>query len=115
ALETPGGLKIQTIHAFCEKLLRRFPLEAQVSPGFTVLDDASAALVAAEARDGVARRALAGEPLLADAYARFAVALDFGAFEAMFAAFETRREALAAYIARCGGLAGVPAAAAQAC
>jgi ATP-dependent helicase/nuclease subunit A len=26
ALETPGGLKIQTIHAFCEKLLRRFPL-----------------------------------------------------------------------------------------
>jgi ATP-dependent helicase/nuclease subunit A len=34
ALETPGGLKIQTIHAFCEKLLRRFPLEAGVSPGF---------------------------------------------------------------------------------
>ena len=32
ALETPGGLKIQTIHAFCEKLLRRFPLEAWVSP-----------------------------------------------------------------------------------
>ena len=28
ALETPGGLKIQTIHAFCEALLRRFPLEA---------------------------------------------------------------------------------------
>src|SRR4051794_18028491 len=25
ALETPGGLKIQTIHAFCEKLLKRFP------------------------------------------------------------------------------------------
>ena len=36
ALETPGGLKIQTIHAFCEKLLRRFPLEAGVSPGFQV-------------------------------------------------------------------------------
>jgi len=36
ALETPGGLKIQTIHAFCEKLLRRFPLEAGVSPGFRV-------------------------------------------------------------------------------
>ena len=28
ALETPGGLKIQTIHAFCDTLLRRFPLEA---------------------------------------------------------------------------------------
>ena len=33
ALETPGGLKIQTIHAFCEKLLRRFPLEAGSRPG----------------------------------------------------------------------------------
>ncbi|NOZ33204.1 MAG: UvrD-helicase domain-containing protein, partial [Alphaproteobacteria bacterium] len=30
ALETPGGLKINTIHAFCEKVLRRFPLEAGV-------------------------------------------------------------------------------------
>ena len=34
ALETPGGLKIQTIHAFCEALLRRFPLEAGVAPQF---------------------------------------------------------------------------------
>lgn len=40
ALETPGGLKIQTIHSFCESLLRRFPVESGVSPGFTVIDDA---------------------------------------------------------------------------
>ena len=39
ALETPGGLKIQTLHGFCEKLLRRFPLEARLSPAFHVLDD----------------------------------------------------------------------------
>jgi len=38
ALETPGGLKIQTIHAFCERLLQRFPLEAGVAPHFSVLD-----------------------------------------------------------------------------
>src|SRR6478735_8384547 len=43
ALETPGGLKIQTIHAFCEKLLRRFPIEAGITPGFRVMDDAAAA------------------------------------------------------------------------
>src|SRR5690606_34203925 len=49
ALETPGGLKIQTIHAFCEQLLKRFPLEAGVSPRFSVMDDAEAALIAAEA------------------------------------------------------------------
>ena len=42
ALETPGGLKIQTIHAFCESVLRRFPLEAGVSPGFTVVEDGDA-------------------------------------------------------------------------
>src|SRR6266850_42058 len=27
ALETPGGLKIQTIHSFCQHLLARFPVE----------------------------------------------------------------------------------------
>ncbi len=42
ALETPGGLKIQTIHAFCERLLSRFPLEAGVPPSFRVLDDQTA-------------------------------------------------------------------------
>jgi ATP-dependent helicase/nuclease subunit A len=42
ALETPGGLKVQTIHAFCESLLRRFPLEAGAPPGFSTLDDTEA-------------------------------------------------------------------------
>ncbi len=39
ALETPGGLKIQTIHAFCEKLLHLFPVEAGLAPGFSVMDE----------------------------------------------------------------------------
>jgi ATP-dependent helicase/nuclease subunit A len=42
AIETPGGLKVQTIHAFCEQLLQRFPLEAGVTPGFKILDDEDA-------------------------------------------------------------------------
>ena len=42
ALETPGGLKIQTIHSFCDALLRRFPLEAGVAPQFKVLEDRQA-------------------------------------------------------------------------
>ncbi len=40
ALETPGGLKIQTIHAFCGGLLHRFPFEAGVAAGFRELDEA---------------------------------------------------------------------------
>lgn len=39
ALETPGGLRIETIHAFCARVLRRFPLEAGVSPGFSEIED----------------------------------------------------------------------------
>ena len=41
ALETPGGLKVQTIHAFCTRLLHQFPFEANVAARFTVLDEAS--------------------------------------------------------------------------
>ena len=50
AIETPGGLKIQTIHAFAEALLQRFPLEANLSGRFRVLDDVRAADLYAEAR-----------------------------------------------------------------
>ncbi|WP_180966949.1 double-strand break repair helicase AddA [Cohaesibacter celericrescens] len=39
ALETPGGLKIQTLHAFAERLLHQFPLEANVPAHFEILDD----------------------------------------------------------------------------
>src|SRR5262245_50153461 len=39
ALETPGGLKIQTIHGFCARLLRQFPFEAQVAARFRVLEE----------------------------------------------------------------------------
>ncbi|MEX0968825.1 MAG: double-strand break repair helicase AddA [Paracoccaceae bacterium] len=54
ALETPGGLKIQTIHAFCESLLRRFPLEAGLSPNFELLDDRAAELLRRDIRDEMA-------------------------------------------------------------
>ncbi len=43
ALETPGGLKVQTIHAFCAHLLHLFPFEANVAARFTVLDEAAEA------------------------------------------------------------------------
>jgi len=106
ALETPGGLKIQTIHAFCEKVLKRFPLEAGVPPGFRVMDEPAAAAVAAAARRNVAHHVLNVPSPLADAYGRLAVSLDFRRFQAMFAEFEARRGALAAFFEREGGLGG---------
>ncbi|MFY0681965.1 MAG: double-strand break repair helicase AddA [Thalassovita sp.] len=48
AIETPGGLKIQTIHSFCSSLLRRFPLEARVSPQFAEMEDRAAAQLRTE-------------------------------------------------------------------
>ncbi len=51
AIETPGGLRIQTIHSFCSSLLRRFPLEAQVSPQFKEMEDRSAELLRADILD----------------------------------------------------------------
>ena len=50
ALETPGGLKIQTIHAFCEAILHQFPLEANVPGHFEVLDETESASLLADAR-----------------------------------------------------------------
>ncbi len=54
AIETPGGLKIQTIHSFCASLLRRFPLEAGVSPRFTEMDDRAAAMLREEVLEEIA-------------------------------------------------------------
>ena len=60
ALETPGGLRIQTIHAFCDAVLRRFPLEAGVSPRFEVIDARRSAEMLASLRAEMAAEAETG-------------------------------------------------------
>ncbi len=52
-LDVPGGLKIQTIHSFCQSLLARFPLEAGIPPNFEAMDERSAAEMMLTARDTV--------------------------------------------------------------
>jgi ATP-dependent helicase/nuclease subunit A len=74
AIETPGGLKIQTIHSFCASLLRRFPLEAGVSPQFTEIEDRAADLLRADIVDMMADGTDA--PLIED-IARFYTGEDF--------------------------------------
>lgn len=51
-LDVAGGMKIQTIHSFCQEILKRFPLEAGISPYFSVMDDS----MAKEALDEVCNR-----------------------------------------------------------
>ena len=52
-LDVPGGLKIQTIHSFCQSLLGRFPLEAGIAPHFQVMDERTTLEHLTRARDAV--------------------------------------------------------------
>jgi ATP-dependent helicase/nuclease subunit A len=70
ALETPGGLKVLTLHAFCQIVLSRFPLEAGIPAAFEVLDDQSARELIGEARQRVLEQAGSGEEPLASSIAR---------------------------------------------
>jgi ATP-dependent helicase/nuclease subunit A len=81
-LDLPGGMRIATIHAFCQSLLRRFPLEAALSPHFQLAEAADAAARLRESRE----RVLA-DPDFAGAIAALAAEtneLDFAALTAAF-------------------------------
>ncbi|RAI43610.1 double-strand break repair helicase AddA [Rhodoplanes roseus] len=107
ALDTPGGLKVETIHAFCTRLLQRFPFEAAVPAHFAVLDERATdelldratmavLLDATTSRDSPIGRALTSAlAAAADQTLRDLVR------EAVF-----RRHALGAWIEAHGGLAG---------
>ncbi|MDR3475423.1 MAG: double-strand break repair helicase AddA [Devosia sp.] len=67
ALETPGGLKINTIHAFCESVLHRFPLEAGVPFDFRVIEEVEADTLIRRTREAVIAEGLRGGSDLAAA------------------------------------------------
>lgn len=49
-LDAPGGMKIMTIHSFCQSVLRRFPLEAGVVPHFQVMEERDASEMLEDAK-----------------------------------------------------------------
>ncbi|WP_262030070.1 double-strand break repair helicase AddA [Microvirga sp. Mcv34] len=68
AVETPGGLKIDTIHAFCERLLHLVPFEANVPARFAVLDESQTDEMLSQATANVMADAASGSfPALAEA------------------------------------------------
>lgn len=95
ALETPGGLKIQTIHAFCEALLHQFPLEANVAGHFTVLDERAATDLIADVRRNLLVAATAEDD--APLAAAFAAVMDYGSdsgLETLIGEIVSQRSAL---------------------
>lgn len=108
ALETPGGLKIQTIHAFCEAVLQQFPLEANIAGHFEMLDaEMEAALVAEARRDLITGAAAGHDSGLADAFADVLQRGGEFGLDELLADIVTRRDALRGFIAQVDG--GPPA------
>jgi ATP-dependent helicase/nuclease subunit A len=103
ALETPGGLRIETIHAFCGRVLRRFPLEAHIAPGFAELDDGVAADLWDQAFRAMGRRVVRGDNDLMEA-ARVAAEAGGGKGLDIIRALLPRRAAIQAYIAEAGDI-----------
>lgn len=62
-VDTPGGIKIMTIHSFCQSLLGRFPLEAQLPPDFELMGDDDLRDMIRSARDEVMHRILSNTAL----------------------------------------------------
>jgi ATP-dependent helicase/nuclease subunit A len=110
-LDAAGGMQIQTIHAFCQSLLRRFPLEAGLPPHFEVMDDRTAAELLGEAREEIleAARVQPGEPL-GDALARMTAGVSEEAFGELIGALAAERGQLRRILTAHGGLAGAVAA-----
>lgn len=98
ALETPGGLKIQTIHAFCEALLHQFPLEANLAGHFSVLDDRAASVLLADARRALLTATTSeDDQQLASAFATVLDLADDMGLEKLISAIVQQRTALRAF------------------
>ena len=107
-LDTPGGMKIQTIHAFCQNLLGRFPLEAGVPPNFGVLDERSAQELLLDAQAEVLARAEDEEcGRLSEAIETISAEVDEGGFGEALGALIRERSRLQRLLHDIGGVAGL--------
>ena len=113
ALETPGGLKVQTIHAFCTRLLQQFPFEADVAARFRVLDEPTQTQLLEETSLRVLLDATAAPegPLGRAIATAIAAASDYTFREVVNEAIG-KRDAVMAWTGRAGS---VPAAIAELC
>ena len=103
-IDAPGGMNIQTIHAFCQSLLGRFPLEAGVAPHFAVMDERDAQEMLAAAREDVLSHArLSDGSDLAHGLAAVTAHVHEQTFSDLMGELAARRGALRRLMARFGG------------
>ncbi len=103
-LECPGGIRIQTIHAFCQSLLASFPLEAGLAPHFRALDEIEAAALRVEARTGMLRAANRDSGPLAEAFRNVARSLGERQIANVLDEFTARRKPFHEVVRAAGGI-----------
>jgi ATP-dependent helicase/nuclease subunit A len=105
ALESPGGLKVQTIHAFCTRLLHQFPFEADVAARFEVLDDTTTAQLLNDLTlEVILEGAADPDGALGQALANAITAAADTTFKEVIAATIQKRELVTAWVERAGGV-----------
>lgn len=111
-LDSPGGMRIETIHAFCQSLLRRFPLEAGLAPHFQVMDDRDAGELLDAAKEEVLSAARDGaDTALAQALDQVTRHVHETAFPELMGELAGDRGRLKRLLDRTGGVEGAIAAA----
>ncbi len=106
-LEAPDGLRIRTIHSFCESLLGRFPLEARITPDFRVMDERSQRELQTEARDRMLAAADAAGASLTDALHALAGLVDEEGFAGLIGELDRHRARFRAAMRHFGGADGL--------
>jgi ATP-dependent helicase/nuclease subunit A len=101
-IETPGGLKVQTIHAFCEKLLHQFPFEANAPAQFRVAEGLQESEMLRLAVRDAMERAAHGDAPLQRAVGRLSVALGRDGLRKLLREAAGRRDEIAALLAEFG-------------
>src|SRR5215472_6652917 len=104
ALDTPGGLKVQTIHAFCTRLLHQFPFEANVAARFTVLEERAEAELIDKLRLDVLLEAAAPQGPLGRALAAAITAAADQTFADVVRQAIVARDKLEQWVVYCGGV-----------
>jgi ATP-dependent helicase/nuclease subunit A len=107
-LDAPGGMRIETIHAFCQSLLTRFPIEASIAPHFSVIEERDAESLRAELREEVLAAARAGrDPALARALTAVTERVGEEEFDELLQRLMAERQRLQALASGTGGLGAV--------
>jgi len=93
-LDTPGGLKIMTLHSFCQSVLKRFPIEAGLPPHFELMDEQDAIEYLTRCLHGIIDESRGTDTILAQSFNQLTLHLDSEAMSALMQQIMSKRSLL---------------------